>query len=342
MRLRYCCTLLLFHLLLWPCARGQGAGGQSGSPDATSFPSGNPQVAKVPAGVILVKGAWWSISDSDTLVPEAGGVTRGVFSDPYFGMTYALPPGWTEKYKGPPPSDSGRYVLAQISPAEGFQGPDRGTMLITAQDMFFTTAPASNAAELMNYMRDHLQPDYRVEMPPAETSIAGRRFVSFAYWSPIAGLHWYVFSTEIRCHAVQIVLASRSTQLLASLIRDMNRMRLPEGAEPSGKPGDGAFPACIDNYARNENVVARVNPVFTEHRYNPVPVRIIIGKQGRVEHIHFISAFPDQAKAISDALSRWKFKPYLRDGKPAEVETGILFGRGLRTSTPQPAGSTNE
>jgi hypothetical protein len=56
-------------------------------------------------------------------------------------------------------------------------------------------------------------------------------------------------------------------------------------------------------------------------------VRIIVDKEGKVKHIHFLSAFPDQAKAISDALKQWKFKRYMRGGQPAEVETGIMFGR---------------
>jgi hypothetical protein len=56
-------------------------------------------------------------------------------------------------------------------------------------------------------------------------------------------------------------------------------------------------------------------------------VRIIIGKDGKVKHIHFLNAFPDQAKAISAALSQWKFKRYMHEGQPAEVETGIMFGR---------------
>jgi Gram-negative bacterial TonB protein C-terminal len=80
--------------------------------------------------------------------------------------------------------------------------------------------------------------------------------------------------------------------------------------------------------------MARVDPVFIEHRFNPVPVRIIIDKRGRIEHIHFLSAFPDQAKAISDALSQWRFKPYLRNGEPVEVETGLLFGAAQHANPP--------
>jgi hypothetical protein len=73
-------------------------------------------------------------------------------------------------------------------------------------------------------------------------------------------------------------------------------------------------------------VIQKVEPVLTDRRFNSIPVRIIISKEGKVKHIHFLSAFPEQSKAITDALMQWQFKPYLRDGKPVEVETGILFG----------------
>jgi hypothetical protein len=99
---------------------------------------------------------------------------------------------------------------------------------------------------------------------------------------------------------------------------------------------------CIKDYASEENVIARVDPIFTEHRFNSVPVRVIIDREGRVKHIHFLSAFPDQTKAISDALGQWKFKPYLREGKPVEVETGLVFGRRPYSMTPPAKKSTSE
>ncbi|MGA7402856.1 MAG: hypothetical protein WBW38_22755 [Candidatus Sulfotelmatobacter sp.] len=292
---------------------------------------------KVPTGVILVKGAWSSASDSVTPLPEGGSVLNNVFTDEYFGMTYPLPADWAEKYKGPPPSDTGRYVLAQISPTETYKRPDRGTILITAQDMFFTPLPATNALELVNYSKNHLQADYKVEIPPTLTTVAGHPFTFFAYWSPIAELHWYVLATEIRCHAVQIVLTSRDTKLLESLITDLDKMKLPSEASPTTGIGGGTFPVCVKDYANDENVIARVDPIFAEHRFTAVPVRIIIDKEGKVKHIHFLSAFPDQAKAITDALRQWKFKRYIRNGQPVEVETGIMFGRSLYPANHRPA-----
>ncbi|MFZ0284979.1 MAG: hypothetical protein WAL32_07090 [Terriglobales bacterium] len=283
--------------------------------------------AKIPPGVILVKGAWATSSDSAIPAPEGGSVSGNVFRNQYFGWTYALPDGWTQKYEGPPPSDSGRYVLAQLQPADTHQGSIPGSVLITAQDMFFTPLPAANAAELVNYTKDNLQEDYRVELAPSPTKIAGRPFIFFAYWSPVAQLHWYVLATEIRCHAVELVLSSRDTKLLESLVLGMNKMELPAEASPTAGTGGGAAPYCVKDYASDENVITRVDPVFPERSFNPVPVRIIIDKAGKVKYVHFLSAFPEQARVITDALKRWKFKPYLRNGQPAEVETGIMFGR---------------
>jgi hypothetical protein len=283
--------------------------------------------AQVPKGVILVKGAWPSASDSVTSVPEGGNVANNIFSDPYFGMTYPLPQDWAEKYKGPPPSDTGRYVLAEIRPAPTFKGPAKGTILITADDLFFTPLPGSNALELVNYSKDHLQADYKVEMPPTPTTIAGHSFTFFAYWSPAAELHWYVLATEIRCHAVNIILTSRDTKMLENLVLDVNKMKLPAEAAPNAGTGGGDVPVCIKNYASETSVLSRVDPIFTDHKFNPVPVRIIIDKEGKVKHIHFLSAFPDQAKAITDAMAQWRFKPYRKNAQPVEVETGLMFGR---------------
>ena len=110
-------------------------------------------------------------------------------------------------------------------------------------------------------------------------------------------------------------------------------MILPAEAGPiSGRGGDNV-PVCIKDYASGENLLQRVDPVFTERRFNAVPVRIIIDQEGRVKHIHFLSAFPDQARAIADALSQWRFRRLVRDGHPVEVETGILFGNASRLAT---------
>jgi len=318
---------LFFVVLSAALPAEQAPDSVSGSKKSGDSSNNQQSVTKVPTRAILVKGAWPSASDSVTPVPEAANVAQNLFSDSYFGITYPLPQDWTQEYEGPPPSESGRYVIAQIGPAETRNEGNSASMLITAQDMFFTPIPAANALELAAYTKDHLQEDYKVETAPRLIKLADRSFTFFSYWSPVAELHWYVLSIQIRCHTVQFVLTGRDTKLLDRLVLDLDRMKLPAEASAAAGSGGGPFPVCIKDYARDENVITRVDPVLTEHRFNPIPVRIVIDKQGKVKHIHLISAFPDQARAITDALEQWKFKPYSVDGKPVEVETGILFGR---------------
>jgi hypothetical protein len=335
---------LHMSLLASRLASGQDSQPKSGPGNGGDFSSANNStqaLTKVPTVVILVKGAWSSASDSITPLPEGGSVSNNVFHSEYFGIRYALPSGWIQRYEGPPPSDSGRYVLAQIRPADR-RGPIRGNILITAQDMFFTPLPEVNVLQHMKYVKDHLQVDYQLEQPLTETRIAGRSFDFLAYWAPVAQLHWYVAATQIRCHTVEIVLSSRDTKLLENLVLDLNKMILPAEAGLTTGMGGSDLPVCIKDFAGGANVIARVDPIFTESKFNPVPVRIIIDRRGKVKHIHFLSAFPDQAKAIGDALSQWKFKPYLRDGVPVEVETGIMFGRAARPIGAPAAGASIE
>lgn len=343
--LRFLVALALFLSFAYPAA--QSASAQSGG-DFSALPPDSKDIKKVPEGVILVKGAWSSASDSTTPVPEGAVVTGNVMDDPYFGLTYSMPKDWIQKHTSPPPSASGLYVLGQLVPSPASLAPvvskdnkeikekSKGVMLVMAQDMFFTPLPAANVRQLVNFSKDHLSSDYQTEIKPTETTIAGRPFVFYAYWSPVAELHWYVVTTQIRCHAVQFVMSSRDTKMLESLFLEMNKMKLPAEAGLTSGMGGGTVPVCIKDYAK-DNVIEKVDPVLTERRFNSIPVRIIIDKEGNVKHIHFLSAFPEQSRVITDALKQWRFRPYERNGQRMEVETGIVFGRSEQPITVQQA-----
>src|SRR3954470_22663188 len=171
-------TLALGFLCFLPITHAQ---------DAPAVP-----LRKVPADVILIKGAVPSASDSSTPLPEGGAIRKDVYRNDYFGLSYALPAGWIEKYKGPPPSDSGAYVLTLLRPGANYKGASRGTLLITAQDMFFGPMTGRTAKETIEYAKETLQRGYQVEHAPSQVTIADHAFTRFDYTSPVAGLHWYV------------------------------------------------------------------------------------------------------------------------------------------------------
>lgn len=288
---------------------------------------------KVPEGVILVKGAQPSASDDGMPLPEDGRVAKGVYTNRYFGISWTLPDGWSEPFAGPPPSDSGGYVLTNLVPSADFKGPSKGTMLISAQDMFFGPISAENAAAFLAWRREHLEPYYDVERAPAEMKLAGQTFARFDYQSAVAGIHWAVLATQVRCHAVQVVVSSRDPKLIESMIGKLDAMTFA-AAE---------WPRCVDGYASRDTVVERVDPVLKDRHFNPIPVRLVIDKKGRVKHVHILSAFPEQADAVTGALLQWRFKPYLVNGEPVEIETGLMFGAApQRRKAPAPVAAASD
>lgn len=178
----------------------------------------------------------------------------------------------------------------------------------------------------MSYTGSHLRADAKVERPPTEVTVAGHSFARLDYVSPVTELHWTVLATQIRCHSVQFTFTSTDPKVIQQLVSQMSGMVLPVEAGLSSGKGGGPVPLCIKDYASGGNVLNRVDPILTDRRFNSIPVRVVIDTSGKVKHSHFISSFPEQARVIGDALRQWRFKPYVSNGKPVEVETGILFG----------------
>ena len=54
-----------------------------------------------------------------------------------------------------------------------------------------------------------------------------------------------------------------------------------------------------------------------------VKLHAIISRQGTIESLSVISGHPLLNASAIDAVSQWKYRPYLLNGEPVEVETYI-------------------
>src|SRR3954470_2730830 len=272
-------------------------------------------VTVVPKNVILVKGATPAASDSSTPVPEEGTVSAGRYRNAYFGLSYPIPAGWKEQPAGPPPSDSGVYVLAQFALSDADQQRLKAHVLVTAEDLFFSVSGAGGAKDVLASIRRDLPARYEFDDGPDEVTIAGRKFHRLAYTAPRTGLRWRIFSTDTRCHALTFTFTGVDKEALDAGERSLNGISISSAAPP-----------CVNDYASGDNIIEKTDPLMTTHRFNTIPVRVLIAANGRVKHVHLLSAFPDQSQAIIAALRTWRLKPYRIDGKAVPIETGIVFG----------------
>jgi protein TonB len=75
-------------------------------------------------------------------------------------------------------------------------------------------------------------------------------------------------------------------------------------------------------------LVRKVNPVYPplarQARISgTVVLRAVISKDGSIENLSLVSGHPMLAPAAIDAVKQWKYKPYLLNGEPVEVDTEI-------------------
>lgn len=84
-------------------------------------------------------------------------------------------------------------------------------------------------------------------------------------------------------------------------------------------------------------LIRRVQPAYPipakiAHVQGPVELAAIISKEGRIEHLQLISGHPMLVPAAIDAVSQWRYRPYVLNSEAIEVETRITVNFILATN----------
>src|SRR5271169_5850468 len=121
------------------------------------------------------------------------------------------------------------------------------------------------------------------------------------------------------------------------------------GGVPGGIPGGSAggviggiissTPVAVPKVATPQRVrvsqgvsqgllVRKVNPVYPPlarqaRIQGQVILRAVISKDGSIENLQLVSGHPMLVQSALDAVKQWKYKPYLLNGEPVEVDTEV-------------------
>ena len=93
------------------------------------------------------------------------------------------------------------------------------------------------------------------------------------------------------------------------------------------KPPAPTHPIRISRIAEG-NLIYRVQPVYPPlarqaRIQGAVQLRAIVSKAGTIEHLTLESGHPMLAGAAIDAVRQWRYRPYLLNDEPVEIETEI-------------------
>ena len=133
-----------------------------------------------------------------------------------------------------------------------------------------------------------------------------------------------------------MIAGSRNALLVLALAFFMTRLALGSPQDQSTPPTP-AQPQSQPELPRRVRVssgvsagllVKKVNPVYPKaarkkHLQGVVIMSATIDKDGDIANLVVVSGDPTLAKAATDAVQQWKYRPYLLQGRPVEVETQI-------------------
>jgi len=76
------------------------------------------------------------------------------------------------------------------------------------------------------------------------------------------------------------------------------------------------------------SLIRRVEPTYpplakSARVQGPVVLEAIISKTGTIENLQLISGHPMLVGAAIEAVRQWRYKPYILNSEPIEVETQI-------------------
>jgi periplasmic protein TonB len=100
-----------------------------------------------------------------------------------------------------------------------------------------------------------------------------------------------------------------STPMAVPKVATPQRVRVSQGVSQG---------LLVRKVAPNYPPLARQARIF-----GTVVLRAVISKDGSIENLTLVSGHPMLAPAAIDAVKQWKYRPYLLNGEPVEVDTEV-------------------
>ena len=99
-------------------------------------------------------------------------------------------------------------------------------------------------------------------------------------------------------------------------------------AAPDPSPSSG--PLRVSSAALESRLIRRIEPHYPDvARRNglsgSVTLRVLIATDGSVRQVRVLEGPSVLGSAAREAVSQWRYRPYLVDGRPTEVETEMII-----------------
>lgn len=93
------------------------------------------------------------------------------------------------------------------------------------------------------------------------------------------------------------------------------------------------------------NIVTKPSPAYPEggcaaHAFGAVAMKVIIARDGHVKSVEAVSGHPLLREPYVEAVRRYRYHPYLLNGKPVEVQTTVVLNPSINCDAAKALGET--
>jgi protein TonB len=100
---------------------------------------------------------------------------------------------------------------------------------------------------------------------------------------------------------------------------------------PAQRPAQTSIrsvPDTISPEIAKDYLIQRVEPQYPEaarsqHIQGPVTLEVVVDEEGKMQNVKVVSGDSALAPAAVDAVQRWRFKPYLVNGRASQFTTQL-------------------
>lgn len=287
---------------------------------------------------------------------DTGTIANGIYSNDCLGFSIAIPPGWdlskeqgdTETTKVGTHMPGGSIDLLTLDRHEAPAMANRIVLIAQHASRFDGTA-LDFVARAVHQFVDADPFRYELLQESSPVGYGGQQFYRADYKQKLQNGREmylsYVF-TKFRKYLLGEILMSGSAAALneaanslqhisfstdqpnfACVVGDnmeTGRMVGVIGAVASGKPSH----MIVSSKVATGLLVQKVDPQYPEAARNagargPVVLKVTISKDGTVTNASAVSGDPKLVPAAMEAVKKWKFKPYMFNGEPVEVESSL-------------------
>lgn len=105
------------------------------------------------------------------------------------------------------------------------------------------------------------------------------------------------------------------------------------GPKPALPPPPPVHMVRLSNM-REGDLIYKIKPDYpplarSARIQGPVVLQAIISRQGTIENLRVLTGHPMLVRAAIDAVSQWRYRPYVLNNEPVEVETQITVNFSL-------------